>query len=445
MKPDRPVSSMKHLSCDLRHVVLAVASLIMLANTFTHPVTQNYDYKVHQETIRANISLRQYMLPGAGQLEYNPPLYYMIYGKASRLVQLVVRRELDPFYIFRLLHLVAIVGIGWLYLFRLIPRLTQSRFLVQWAALAFFVVPNVFLSQVMVRADHLLFLFIHLLFFLWFYYEFPQKLAQSTWRQCAWVLSLVGMANARSLSLAAFGVFFVWGLIVLVRERKAVRVAALALVTLIGSGYFYFTRYQRTGLIFAVRTDLPYYESYYQKQIGWSRTPMFLNLEFYKLLDAPNRNANFTGQNAFLPRLYGDMWADHWLYFSGPTHVDEETRPKKIVLIVGSLFSIGYFVSLFYYAVRGIGATLRKEELRAAETAGLLFAGALILLVVYVYREPEVDKNSTVKFAYLLGYQWFPIFCMLDFMNKHRALIKPVLIYSALLFLLALPLYVFAW
>jgi len=75
-------SSMKRLSCDLRHVVLAVASLIMLANTFTHPVTQNYDYEVHQETIRANISLRQWgMLPGAGRLEYNPPLYYMIYGR----------------------------------------------------------------------------------------------------------------------------------------------------------------------------------------------------------------------------------------------------------------------------------------------------------------------------------------------------------------------------
>jgi len=290
----------------------------------------------------------------------------------------------------------------------------------------------------MVRADHLLFLFIHLLFFLWFYYEFPQKLAQSTWRQCAWVLSLGGMANARPFSLAAFGLFFVWGLIVLVREGKGVRVATLALVTLMGSGYFYFTRYQRTGLIFAQRTDD-------EKQVGWSRTPMFLNLEFYKLLDAPNRNANFTGQNAFLPRLYGDMWADHWLYFSGPTYVDEKTRPKKIVLIVGSLFSIGYFVSLFYYAVRGIGATLRKKELRAAETAGLLSAGALILLVVFVYREPEVDKNSSVKFAYLLGYQWFPIFCMLDLMNKYRALIKPMFIYSALLFLLALPLYVFAW
>jgi hypothetical protein len=79
----------------------------------------------------------------------------------------------------------------------------------------------------------------------------------------------------------------------------------------------------------------------------------------------------------------------------------------------------------------------------APSVAALPFLCALALLLVFVYREPEVGKNSTVKFCYLLGYAWLPLLPMLDRASQYTKAIPVLLGYTALLAAVCVPLYVF--
>src|SRR5262249_48597375 len=155
-------------------------------------------------------------------------------------------------------HLVMITLTALLLARGLVPRMTADPHLRLWFALGLFVIPNIFLAQVMVRADHLLLFFVSMLFYLWFRFDFPTLLPRSNWRLAAWVACLVGMANARSFALPALALFFFWGLWAIreghgpisrwsrnIRWRVAISVG---LIIALG-GQHYLVRYARTGLV----------------------------------------------------------------------------------------------------------------------------------------------------------------------------------------------------
>jgi hypothetical protein len=435
----------------LTTAIIASAAIIMLINTFTHPPLMSYDYTRHLHATRLNESWTQ-LLPQkpATVLEYNPPYYYYFFGKINHLIELLSNQRHDPYYLFRLGHLAMIISIAVLYSYSLLPRLIKHRLIIVWFTLALFTIPNLFLAQVMVRADHLLFLFIHLLFYCWFRFNFSQKLPRSPWRIAAWAGCLIGMSNARNFALPAVMLFGAWGILLLARagfRQKTLRYNVLTigtiLITIALSGSYYFNRYQNTGFIFNQEQRTSYHHYYFQRQQGFERRHLFLNLEFHELLKIPNRHAHFTGGNAFLPRLYGDMWADHWLYFSGDKVFHDKKIPwKQVVLLMAVPFTLAYWVVPALY-VREI---FRKKKIHWPHTAALLFYAATALFIFFIYREPEVGKNSTIKFCYLFGYSWFPIVCMAAHLDTlPRRLTTPWLIYTAILFLCCLPLALFAF
>jgi hypothetical protein len=432
--------------------VIAASIAIMVYNTAAHPPKEAYDYREHSPAIARNASLQDLWPKTApGNLEYNPPLYYALFAKPNRLLELLAGRSLEPYYVFRVGHLVMITLAALVLARGLVPRMTADPRLRLWFALGLFVIPNIFLAQVMVRADHLLLFCVSMLFYLWFRFDFPTQLPHSNWRLAAWVACLVGMANARSFALPAFALFFFWGLWA-IREGHGGRwsrdirwrvVIAVGLVIALG-GQHYLARYARTGLVLSQRIDLPYWARYEKLQRGFDRVPMFTNVQFDVLLTTPNRHAAFRGGNALWPRLYGDMWTDHWLYFSGPRHgIEMKAEFKRVALIAAIPFTVFYLGACIAAFPRAWLRWRRGLSFDAPSAAALVFLGGLALLIVFVYQEPEVGKNATVKFCYLLGYIWLPLLAMLDRAGDYPRLSPMLLGYTALLAAICLPLYVF--
>jgi hypothetical protein len=435
--------------------VIVAAVTIMVHNTIAHPPTSAYDYGAHRASIERNESLRDpWPKTPAAQLEYNPALYYALFAKANRLLEVLTGRSLEPYYVFRVGHLVMIALVALLLARGLVPRMTGDPRLRLWFALGLFVIPNLYLAQVMVRADHLLLLFLIMLFYLWFRFDFPNQLPQSNWRLAAWVTCLVGMANARSFALPAFTLFFFWGLWAIYDSYGPIGrwsganwwrvLVAVSLVIALG-GQHYLIRAARTGVVVSLDTDLPYYAKYEELQRGFDRVPMFTNVEFDVLLATPNRRAQFSGgNNALWPRLYGDMWADHWLYFSGPKKlIESKAQFKRVALVAAIPFTLFYFGACIAALPRAWSRWRRGLPFDAPSAAALLFLCAFALLLVFVYREPEVGKNSTVKFCYLLGYAWLPLLPMLDRASEYPRTVPVLLGYTALLAAICLPLYAF--
>jgi len=432
-------------------LIIPLSGLVMLVNTFTHPPTNSYDYIVHEESIRNNQDLDS-LLPTQlhPRLSYNPPLYYLLFGKINHLIELVISRPLDPYYLFRIAHILFIMVIAILYAYSLIPHLTKKKGLRSWFILGLFILPNLYLTQVMVRADHLLLLFVHLLFYFWFRFDFPKELAFSTWRICAWSICLIGMANSRNLALPAFLLFFTWGLLIVLPHvlakkpfQNRVKILLILCATLILSSSHYAYTYYTTGNLFRLPVT-PYNIHYYEKQKDFDRSLLFLNFQFDRLYENPNRFAKFKTGNSFLPRLYGDMWADHWLYFSGKELRQESKKTtKRIVLIYASLFTVFYFTIPVFQSLAGCFSLIKRKALNWKNTAALLFLGGIILFVLFVYDYSEVGKNSSVKFCYLLGYYWFPLFSLLGFLEKHPRITRIFYIYTITLYLMCIPLYIY--
>jgi hypothetical protein len=137
--------------------VIAAATTIMIHNTVAHPPASSYDYEAHRASIALNESLRDpWPKTPANQLEYNPALYYSLFAKPSRLLELLIGRSLEPYYVFRVGHIVMIITVALLLARGLVPRITDDPRLRFWFVLSLFVIPNVYLAQVMVLADHLL-------------------------------------------------------------------------------------------------------------------------------------------------------------------------------------------------------------------------------------------------------------------------------------------------
>jgi hypothetical protein len=137
------------------------------------------------------------------------------------------------------------------------------------------------------------------------------------------------------------------------------------------------------------------------------------------------------------------MWADHWLYFSGPKQGETKAELKRVALLAAIPFTLFYFGACIAALPRAWSRWRRSLPFDAPSTAALLFLCAFALLLIFVYREPEVGKNSTVKFCYLLGYAWLPLFPMLDRARDYPHAVPVLLGYTALLAVICLPLYVF--
>lgn len=443
----------KPFSFALTHLVFVLAGSIFISNTFLHSSMLVYDKWLHKEGIQIHQNWSDWaprVLPH--QFESTSPLYYYLAGKLTYpFTQFFALNELMPFSVMRFFHLFFILFLGYLYCYRLLPKLTQSSITRNCFVLSLFIFPNLYLAQVMVRADHLLFLMTHLMFYLWFYYEFPKNLAQSPWRQWVWALGLIGLANSRPFALAAFLVFGAWGAWILLKGlnwkngKKVGFTLFLALFIFSFSGLHTIKRYLRTGLVFHQKIEGPYFERFYELQKNFDRKDLFLNFEFKKLIKTPNRLAPFEKKNAFFPRLYGDMWADHWLRFSSQERgVEDKKIVKRRVLQIAWPFTLFYFLAPFGVLLFPFFERKRKKRktpfLTPDRTAGLIWSIGLLLFITFVYREPEVNKNSTVKFVYLLGYYWLPFFCMIPWLDRFPKFAKGFFAYTVVLFLFCVPL-----
>jgi hypothetical protein len=461
-------------------LLLALVAGIMLWNTFAHPPHNIYDDRHHLALIEANenpLDWRPH--PAAGLFDHLPVFYYAALGKIHRTLELASGREWHPYFTFRVFHAAFIVLIAALFAFSLLPRIAGGHpATAAWFLAAAFVVPNHYLSQVMVRSDHFLFLFINLLFYLWFRFDFPARLATSPWRLGAWGALLVGMANARNFCLAAYLVFLAWGLWVLVRHAPRARpawwlgVAALLLATAAATSAHYVDRYLRTGRLFEQNQESERFLLYRQRAETFDRRLLFLNLEFDAVWREPSRHAVFHAttawparwlgipardpsfeddQNSFLPRLYSDMWGDHWLYFSGQRIRRIEGASgwalkyplKRAALLAAAPFTLAFFLIPAGLAVAGGLGLLRGRAPTPGQTASAIFMGAFALLVLWIHGQPEPGANVTVKFCYLFGYAWLPLLGLAEYLAPRPRLRRAFQAYTWALLLLALPLGVF--
>ena len=444
---DREVSR-RYVAVSL--VIIGVAAGIMLVNTFAYPPERSYDYTRQSAAVRENEDLHEIepqTLPY--QYEYNPVFYYYVTGHLNHAFEMIMGPEasLDPYYLCRLMHLCLIGSLLLAYAFVFNPRVFEDEMagLVLLGGMA--IIPNLYLAQVMVRPGHFVMLFAHLIFLLWFSYDLHERLGRDWWATLLWGGLLVGLAHTDPMAFPAFAVFFVWGGWILLRRRwgggnrgDLVRAVCLVLVLAAAGGQHYALRYATTGRLLGVGSHLEYYREYHQRQKDFSRVPMYTNMEFWKLLETPNRFAEFSGKNAFWPRVYGDMWADHWLYFSGREQV-QESKPlaKKIALILALPFTLLYALAPLVSLARGP----IKKWARPQKVGALLWLLAFAVFMVVVYRMPEPDKNSLVKFCYVLGYYWFPVVCLARWMDGKRKLTRGLLAYMGIQALVCLPLYVY--
>lgn len=461
-------------------LLLAVATGIMVWNSFAHPPRNVYDSHHHLPLITANEDLLDWTPhPARGLFDHLPVFYYAALGKVHRLLEVLSGGDWHPFYVFRIFHIAFIVLIAWLFAASLLPRMNAgSGAATRWFLAAALLMPNLYLSQVMVRSDHFLFLFVNLLFYLWFRFDFPARLAESRWRLAVWALLLVAMANSRNFCMAAYLVFLAWGLwALLLHARRAgaiwrVSVAALLLAVAAASSAHYAARYLRTGLLFEQTQDSPRFLAFKMKEVGFDRRLMFLNFEFDEIWREPSRHARFHATtawparllhipprdpaleddlNSFLPRLYSDMWGDHWLYFSGrriqrldPQAVWSHKYPlKRIVVIAAAPFTLLYFLVPVGLAVAGALGLLRRRAPTPGQTASAIFCMSFVLLALWIAGQPEPGANVSVKFCYLFAYAWLPLVALAEFLAARPRLARAVRAYTWALLALCLPLAVF--
>jgi len=442
-------------------LVFIVSGLIMLANTFRHPEVFMYDEWAHQRAVQ-QFQEKFFALPETiryHHMQYNPALYYYLMGKLNYLVEAFADVRISWHYMPRIASLASILFIAYLYAFSLVPRMVKNKSAVQWFTFAFLLFPNVYLCQVMVRPDHLLFFSLHLLFYLWFRFDFHDKLARSGWRMVAWSILLMVMAHSRHFAIVGFAVFFAMGIFLLGRHvfisrsfRDGIFVLAVIAATIVVSSSHYASRYIGSGRLMGtssmeIEEGAPAEKEETDKQ-PFDRGELFFNFQFDELYRRPNRMADFRGErggNSFFPRLYGDLWADHWLHFSGAKLKETKVFEKRRVLLYGSVFTILWVIFPLLSTAGSCVALLRRKQIKAQHVAGWLSVGGVAILAALLYVHPYVGKQSTVKGAYIYAYYLFPFFPMLRLFDRFPKLGFLLHVYTIALYLLCVPLDLYRW
>ncbi len=502
-------------------LLLVVVTGIMVFNVYSHPVKWGYDYKIHMDAFRLNAESGFMSSDMPAGLEYNPPLYYYLIGKSYKIWSSFFITEPQVFV--KLFHYIFFILIYSCFVFLVLPVIVTDRLKQVTAALMFISVPNIYLSMVMPRADHLFFFTANLLFALW-----VLRGGSSGFKSISDIfifgLLLAAMANTRHIAGGAWGIMFLLFLYGVIRNfRRSEKTPGIpsliwVLLVFIMSGLFYFNNFIPEILgkkvVYAPENQwIDVYHAKYRKlgeRMGIEgRLGMFSNFRFDKLFESPNRKAVFSDieavdefdmeffrreiffkikkredrklllncykkdytknkyvlrsniprktmleyksvlygvlnlGNSFWPRLYGDMWGDHWLYFSGRKGEDVKTGLKKLVFILALPFTLLYFGLPVYYSMKGIRSVFKKRLPEYAELAGSIFVLGLLMLIAFVWMDPETGKNSTVKFTYILGYSLFPFYCIINWLNMPGRRIKLFSVYMLVLFMVALPLNIF--
>ncbi len=161
--------------------LLFIFSAILFWNLFTHHTQHTYDYNAHLDNI---LQQKNSTWPTVltNRMEHTAPYYYFFIAKMHTLVHPVIKAFykkpymhfiyglIDPLKFFRLFHFIFIGITAYLYIFKFFPKIIGSKIqknnyslknnpykLQIWFTLALFLFPNLYLTQTMVRADHLTF------------------------------------------------------------------------------------------------------------------------------------------------------------------------------------------------------------------------------------------------------------------------------------------------
>lgn len=206
---------------------------------------------------------------------------------------------------------------------------------------------------------------------------------------------------------------------------------------------FYIVKSVQTNGYMFPKTD--YVVKYMEKQKELNRFTMFSNMEFGKLFHTPNRNAQFSDMNnSIFPRLYGDMWGDHWLYFSGnDIKQDNKVFFKRIAFIAGSFFTMLWFCASILGAFQCIICLAKRNIPTFFDITAALSFVTLVFLVftaVFIYSEP--GKNSIIKFSYIMPMALLSIPKMQECITKFIP-VKYYAAYLLLVIMLCLPLYIY--
>jgi hypothetical protein len=441
----------------------------------------------------------------AGKMAYNPPLYYLpaLLVKRPPEVPLVERsihgagdddedaalreakkspagpeevahkaKQMKLLRYFNLLY-ASLIYVGWIcFAFpRILPGF-RSWFL---ASLLLLSIPGLQKLAVMVHPDNAFAGLVTLAVCTWLFVRDRFRAGTLKFHHLLWFATIAGCVGlTRPFSIAPVAVLTVALMVYLFRleGRRWLRLIprAAALLTIVGvlSGSWYIYRWHATGQVTNAYRDR-YIETFAKRRPGFDFVAYFTTFYAGELLKAPSRKMaggttnifdNNAHANSFFTLLYSEVWADHWLYFSGKKDREGKLWPKRTVLTLALatppavvLLAFGFVRDLVRRSRRALADAKGKNVW--ARLAGLAkqlevdfvllgIAGLGCLLYLYWQTGPALlpGKNSTIKFVYVASLVG-PTLALL-FRQRLRPLSFNLLAsYFLLLFIVALPVAMF--
>lgn len=178
--------------------------------------------------------------------------------------------------------------------------------------------------------------------------------------------------------------------------------------------------------------------------------PYFTTFHLHSLLQRPNRTMTDLVEsptpyqnplgNSFWTLAYSEIWADHWLYFSGGHRAEGKLGAKRVLLVAALPFSL----LLAGRLLSGILALLRRAWRRAPGIAPPLGLAVLVLLgfALYLYWQTgdglTAGKNSSIKFIYV-AHLFAPAITLAFYGEPAPWSLRVLTPYALLIFALALP------
>ena len=479
--------------------LIAVLLCIKLAMSIWNATTFNgkvYDQVHHQDRALFG-GLR------AGKMAYDPPLYYLpallLHRPAD--VPLVERSsksdgedeeaiasreaaqspagESEQTHRRKLLSLLrytnvfwgALIYVGWIYF--AFPRLLRGFRAWFLASLVLLAIPGFQKLGVMVHADNAFAGLTTVGVCVWLWVRARYRAGTLTFRHLI-VFAIVagGVGLTRPFAAVPVAVLTTVHLVYLVRlegwrwRRLVPRAAVLVAISATLSASWFVYRWQYTGHVTNAYRD-HYIQTFERRRPGFQFVHYFTSFHVKKLLDTPNRklggarsSTNNPDANSFFTLLYSEVWADHWLYFSGSQRSERKLWPKRalltaalatpaIVLALGA----GFWLDIVRRSRRFLAQQRQHPWRERARLALERFELDLVLLGIaglgaglYLYWQtgPALlpGKNSTIKFVYIASL-FGPAIALL-FRRRLKPLSFNLLTaYFLILFVLSIPVAMF--